>query len=1598
MSEALETILSQVRELSPDERSKGRIFEHLIARFLQSDPLYHSRYEAVYLWEDWPYRWGMDRGIDLVALDRHTGEYCAIQCKFYDAGAYLQKHDIDSFLGESGKEFETSDGKKRFASRMIVSTTDHWGRNAEQAIENQSIATFRLGLKDLYASSVDWSDFQLFKPHNLSLKPKKELREHQLEAIADVLRGFTEHDRGKLIMACGTGKTLTALRLYEQMALNGNNLCMRILFLAPSISLVSQSLREWSNEAHDRFHGLVVCSDTKVGRDSEDLRLHDLAYPATTDARKIFEAAQNIGSDSMVIFSTYQSIQVVADAQGMGLGKFDLVICDEAHRTTGVTLSSEKTSHFNKVHDNAVIVADKRLYMTATPRIYAEKSKKKANEREAILYSMDDENIFGPEFYRLSFGEAVKKDLLSDYKVLIITVQQQMISALVNAYNRAFQFDKDEKSKAIDIEFATKIIGSWKGLSKQDWVWIDDDGEQQELPEGEEPMRRAVAFSNSIAASKQLTEVFDELTNLYRQQAEDDDVDLVTCAFEHVDGTMNALMRAQSLDWLHEGDQDGCRVLSNARCLSEGIDVPALDGVIFFDTRESMVDIVQSVGRVMRKAPGKEHGHIILPVCIPSEHIADYDRYLQGDSAFQGIWKVIKALRAHDEALVDEAEFRKKIRIITGKPKKPKRDKTDDGQDELDFPPLPIDKISEAVYAATPKKLGDLEYWSSWAEDVANIAERMIERTSEALKHDDVAQEFARFMINIRDGIHPQITEGEAVEMLVQHNITRPIFAALFDNYSFVDENPVSQSMQRMMDILNTRGITSETDKMERFYDQAKERVSNAKSDKSKQEVIRNLYDTFFNTAFPRMATRLGIVYTPIPVVDFILHSVQHALLKHFASELNDRQVHVLDPFTGTGTFLVRLLQSGLISPQHLGRKYRHELHANEIVLLAYYIAAINIESAFHALSHEYQPFGGIVLTDSFQMHEKHDWADTSEQAFLYENNSRVEWQKNLPIRVILGNPPYSTGQHSANDDNQKQSYPSLDQSIRDTYAKHSTAKNKSSLYDSYIRALRLASNRIEDKGIVAFVTNGSFIDGNAADGLRHQLMQEFSHLYILNLRGNQRTSGEESRREGGKIFGSGSRTQVAISILVKDPSHQGDAELYYHDIGDYLSREQKLEKLEQYAGIAGISWQRLIPNAEHDWINPRDPAFDTFIPLGDKDTKSPRTIFATYSSGVKTNRDAWVYNFSRPALEGNMQGMIAHYNQQVASLATVDKPDKKHLQRDSKKISWAENLEKDALKQKNHHYSPQAVVPSTYRPYTKQWLYGDPSFIERIYQNHVLFPTPQHDNMIISLTGIGANKPFSALVMDTISDLEAISKGQCFPLYWYEKVDQHQANQASMFDQGDHAPDHAGYIRREAITDWALQQFQQHYADNAITKPAIFAYIYGIMHSPEYRQRFASNLKRMLPRLPFAGDFWAFSNTGQALIDCHLNYETAELYPLTEHNKHLIPDPEHYIVHQMRFAKQGKQEDKSTIVYNAHVSLHDIPLEAYDYQVNGKSAIEWIIERYAFTTNKDSGIINDANLWSDDPRYIINHLKRIVTISLNTIELAKSLPPLNEG
>lgn len=1633
-------LITTYKTIAKTEREKGTYFELLCIKYFLNEPFYADLYANVQPYTEWAHAQGLtgkDTGIDLVATTK-DGEFHAIQCKLYDANSKVPKGDIDSFISAASKTY--------FKRRIIVSTTHAWSDNALATLENQDPPVTKIDLETLAQSAIDWSQFAEKK--EVVFKKKKELRDHQKAALTSVKLGLYEQklERGKLIMACGTGKTFTSLKIAEVCAGKGK----RVLFLVPSLSLLSQTLTEWTQESTTPLHSYAVCSDTEVGKkknataiDAVTTLEHELQYPATTDAKKLAENVEKHHDDEhmTVIFSTYHSINTVSDAQNNHqMAEFDLIICDEAHRTTGSTHDSEDDSSFVKIHDGGFIWGKKRLYMTATPRIFSDEVKN--NATDYTLFSMDNEKLFGETLYTINFSEAVKRGLLVDYKVIVLTVDSDTI---INKIGSTIT-----ENSEIVVDDAARIVGCWKALSKQ--------GIHADVEEDTDPMQRALAFCQVIdqsekarkhqVSSTRIANIFQTVVEAY-QDAEVKEGNEIShrliCEAQHVDGGMGADQKEQKLNWLKatlepQQDNDGverpiCRVLSNVRCLSEGVDVPALDAVLFLTPRNSQVDVVQSVGRVMRLAEGKKRGYVILPVVIPPN--VDPNKALDDNQTYKVVWQVLNALRSHDDrfdAMINKMDLtgidRSKMEVIAitdkvavkakrkgaGKGgttigtvgKKPKKDEAEETQQSFSFE---SGEIERAIVAKVVQKVGNRHHWEDWANDIAKIAQTHIKLITDILQRPECDKEravFEEFALEIRDDLNNAVSDAEIIEMLAQHLITKPVFDALFDEYSFAANNPMAIAMQKVLDVLDQHQLDSETEALQRFYDSVKLRASGIDSAEGKQKIIVELYDKFFRNAFPRMTERLGIVYTPVEVVDFILHSVNDVLKQEFGKSFADEGVHVLDPFTGTGTFISRLLQSGLIPSNKLTYKYKNEIHANELVLLAYYIAAINIEAVYHSeMFDDYMPFEGICLTDTFQMYEKEDLVDQ----VLVDNSARRKRQKSLDIQVIIGNPPYSAGQDSANDNNANVKYPTLDEKIRQTYAERSVATNKNALYDSYIRAIRWASDRITTQGVIGFVTNAGWIDANTADGLRKCLAEEFSSLYIFHLRGNARTSGEQRRKEKDNVFGQGTRTPIAISLLVKNPKAEQQGQIYFHDIGDYLSREEKLDKIAEFKSLQGITnvdgWMEVIPDEHGDWINQRDDSFSEFISLGDKKSKKNISLFANYSRGIATGRDAWLYNSSRESLFENIQTIVENYNNELDVLYR-NEPSNTNLSisnYDPKKISWSDGLKSLLKRGVRLEVVNNLVVTSLYRPFSKANLYFYKNLIERTYQMPKIASDNLNDSNLYICLSLSGSKVFSVILTDSMPDLHLIGDAQCFPLYLYEQVSKEKCvGSGDLFDESlDLTVTETKYERKDGISDEGLQHFQAAYPNEQITKEDIFYYTYGLLHSEEYRIRYADNLTKELPRIPCvkkAEDFWAFSKAGRDLAHWHLNYETIEPYKAnldTGSAPYSQLSAEDFYVEKMKFAKKG---EKGTVIYNKRITIKDIPVEAYDYVVNGKPALEWVMERQGVSTHKDSGIVNDANDWAietmGNAAYPLELFLRVITVSLETMKIVKALPKLD--
>ncbi len=1450
----------------PNLRHKGSLFEKISKQFLQEHNS-ANEYESIDLWYDWKLRGKeRDKGIDIV-IQTTSKEYIAVQCKFHQNS--VSYNDISPFL----TQLLSGVGEVRFKKGIIISTSNLTSE-AIKAIEQ--IRSTGMGIdideiteEDFIYSRIDWEKFDPTKTEDeIPLCDKKRPRPHQKEAIEKTKEYFSDpkNARGKLIMACGTGKTYTSLKIME--ALDPKI----TLFLAPSIALLSQTFREYAQEKSEPFYASIVCSDDKTGQskneDNDDIKFSELPIKPSTrleDILSVYEKAQK-ENKRFIIFSTYQSALRIKEAQEAGLNGIDLIICDEAHRTVGAMYSTNERDDknaFTLCHSDENIKATKRLYMTATPKVYSESSKAKAKEKDNVIYSMDDAEVFGEEIYTLNFERAIALDLLTDYKVLILAVRSENLSGVTNSVNKKIsqleakgtKLDK----KLINNEFVCKIVGTHKGLAKQDVIALDDENkEDNDLKNKADTFvsQRAISFCKSIQTSKNIKDSFETIMECYDEELKKKSFKNLQITIDHVDGTMNCKDRLEKLEELNKFEPNICKVLSNARCLSEGVDVPALDSVIFFDGRSAMVDIIQAVGRVMRKAKNKKRGYIILPIALRESEIKNLDEAVKNTN-FQNIWKVLKALRSHDSSLVDEATFKEKIKIFgSDDTKNPddeeelQKDKTEQSPNDPKqaqktlFDAILLQDLANAVYNVMPTKLGDRNYWENFAKKTGNIAKTLNNRLKELFgKNPEI---FDNFLTSLRGNIHQNIKEEEALDMIISHVITKPIFDAIFgDNI----QNPIAKALDKMVLKLSDLGLEGETKDLKNLYESVKTESARAKSQKTQQELIKNLYNTFFKEAFRKQSEKLGIVYTPIEVVDFILRATNGILKKHFNTDFNDQNITIFDPFTGTGSFIARLLskENDFISDEALKEKFQKGLFAFDIVLLSYYIALINITQAAQNRDSSLKNFKNIALTDSLDyLEEKSDKEVFPLFKDLKENQEIKTTMEKQNIRVIIGNPPYSSGAKSENDNNQNLTHPKLEKWVSETYGKNSTAKVGATTRDTLIQSIRMASDLLKDKGVLGFVVNGSFIDSKSADGFRKCVAKEFSHLYALNLRGNQRTSGEVSRKEGGKIFDSGSRATVAVIFFVKDESVQNST-IHYYEVEDYLKREAKLNLLAGFENLDSVPFKEITPNNKGDWINQRNDDFEKLIPLKrDKNSKND-SIFDLNSNGVVSGRDPWVYNFSQKTLKQSVQNCIDTYNadlkrfnerfreafkQRTAKDKGIKPADRyKHLSdqeitTDKTKIAWVQNLKTQLIKGKKlDDFSQEKISVSLYRPFNKQYFYYERELAWSFCSMKKIFPDKKRGNVVIN-TGVGNGKAFSALISSEIPCYDLLFHNQAYPLYYYD-------------DLGN---------RYNAISGYVLNLFRRHYEDNAIVEEEIFYYIYAIFHHKGYLEKYKNSLAKEAP------------------------------------------------------------------------------------------------------------------------------------------------------
>ena len=1355
----------------------GVDFERLIVKYLRHDSIHGSEFTKVKRWYDWYHE--PDTGIDIIAEDAN-GELTGIQCKCWGDNSVLDLDHISTM-------FTTAKAKK-INNLMVVFTGDSLTTHAQTRCNEANVRIITRA--DLRASKFNWN---MASKHATKHEPLP-LRPHQKEAVLQTLSKFEDADRGQLIMACGTGKTLTSLHIAEQMAGKGG----LVLYLVPSISLIPQTMREWADNRSIPHKYVAVCSDHTAGNDEEGSITEIPIMPSTSVESLQREYKKWDRKTSMcVVFSTYNSVEVASDAllKHDKKGMFDLILFDEAHKTTGLEKINESyylMAHHNPSTDRRQgVPAKKRLYMTATPRVYKRNvvRKKKGKAESLQVYSMDKPSIYGDEFYRLDFSEAISRKLLSDYKIIMREVDKG------DLYGKFIESGQDDREKDtsdygdIDMNYLAKIGGICKAVTYPD----GDDKPPR-------PLQRVMVFHSLIKKSKifaahglnkdmdkkplKLDKTtkkalsFDNVSK--RLISTDPSLDGVTTQTRHVDGSTNSRNRSMRIDWLRDSDMDPqeVRILSNARCLQEGVDVPALDAVAFMDPKKSPIDIIQSIGRVMRRQSGKDRGYVIIPIpVLEGDNPKDV---LERNKKYEQITEILQAILAHDNRLRSILNNQMLVMTSSSKKRKPTDQQeitpelrewiannieTTDMSDEL------LEEINTVLL-----DLSDPSYYRRVGEELGEQSVHIEEMLKQQIrKYSKTAKIINTLHENLKMVVGSTITHQETVEVLAQHAVMDRVFVELFPGY----KNPVAKALN---DVLNKINIRNQLKSLEKYYIKIKYDIEQFKKPDAKQEFIRIIYDSFFRGANKKATTKHGIVYTPIEVVDFIINSVQHVLKTEFDKSFNDRCVKILDPFTGTGTFISRLLELGFINNKKIYSKYKNDIYANDIMLPAYYVAMANIESSYQKIKNtnganntKYVPFNGVSYMDTFDQHPSYrlDKMYREKQIQLADSNfekahARKRRQGMDTINIIMSNPPYRGGQEIASEDNQATRHHDLEDRIKNTYTRKAREVGFEGAIlkpnNAYFKALRWASDRIEESGIIGFITPSSYIRDSSAVGIRACLNEEFTNIWCFDLRGNQQgTKGDESRREGGKIFESKSREGTVITILVKNPDKKKNT-IRYFDIGDYLSTPEKLEIIKNKKSIKHIDWKKKTPDNMHNWVNkPGDAGkqFEKYIPMGSKDGRNGHTkkiMFKMYSSGVKTNRDAWVYNSIKSDLETNMKKTIQHCNNQ-----NWDEPNK--FNKNDEQIAWTKCLSKNLKKMKKPlKFSKSKIRIALYRPFIGQYLYFDSLWNEMQYHIPKFFSQVEYENNTI-IVPYKTKTNFDTFITKTAPDLQVVTNDQCFPM-----------------------------------------------------------------------------------------------------------------------------------------------------------------------------------------------------------------------------------------
>ncbi|MFZ8784454.1 type ISP restriction/modification enzyme, partial [Thermocrinis sp.] len=1287
-----------------------------------------------------------------------------------------------------------------------------------------------------------------------------------------------------------------------------------------------------------------------------------LSFPATTSAEELLGAFRLEQDKLNVIFATYQSLDVIKDAQQNGLPEFDLIICDEAHRTAGV--SKKEETNFKLVHSNEHIKGKKRLYMTATPKVFdvGKEERERIEEENLVkIFDMSDEEIFGPTFFEYSFRRAIEEGYLSPYRIVVMTVDKKEVQEKLYHY----LMSKDRLS----IDDTTKLVGLGKLIKGE---VHNEDGTPLNLS-----IKRGIVFVNRVKTSKQVAENFEAVFREYFGTQSPADI-------QHIDGNMPVFEKRRKINWLREGGEKS-HILTNAKVLTEGIDVPALDFVAFFDPKESVVDIIQALGRVVRKAENKEFGLVFIPLVVSTDK-GNIDEQIERTS-YKTLWQVLNAAASLDSA------FQSQIRVILiedgnrTREIDPNRDNViilDRGNTQTSlFEPIRKYLSTKIVRSF---RLGSI-FLRDWAQETAKTAQDLKDHVQIALEKDPVfRQKFEELRRALTTLLNESISDQDVLNLVVQYTLTKPIFDAVFEHKSQVDE--ILDSIFEYFKHFLQNNIRE----LDKFYEQVQAKASGLRNEEERQEFLRHLYTNFFSVAFKETTDELGIAYTPVPLVSFIVKFVNHLVQTHFGKSLDDEGVVILEPFAGMGTFISLAIEN--MDPQKLEEKLqRKEIWANEILLLPYMAMVKNIESTIAKKTGKHLPFETALWTDSFSLMEKLYEKQLPKLPMIIPEKFKelIDAQLKAKVNVIISNPPWRARRKNENVGRRNVEYVNLRKKIEQTYAHYAKRLGVSlvnSLYDTYVQALRMASDRIEE-GVIGFVLNNGWLHGLSGRGIRKALSEEFAEVYVYDLKGDAKVGGEEQKRQGENVFGNQSSVGVCLLFLVKRKDKKGPAKIFYKAVKDYATKEEKFAELREWEDKPDqIEWQEIQPNQKHDWIDQGEEEFESLLKLGDKRNKNDIAVFDTHSLGLYTGRDTYAYNFSRDELRKHMGRLIDTFNGHLEKVwrgeITKENVEEK-VEKDQRKIKWDSSLKDRLLRlREKQAYLEERVYPAFYRPLVPMWVYFDRVFNGSVSRLPSIFPIPNAKNLVIAVSGKGADW-FDVFITDRIVEYKFMYNTQLFPLYIYKAKTLYGIT----------------LQKQDNISDHTLRLFQKALNDLNITKEDIFYYVFGVLSTPSYVESFRNNLSKELPRMPLLDSFWEISKLGRELAELQLAYQRYVWAVVMKEKKEDLPEyagltviaDENALkeyVEKVRLDKENRE-----ILINGKVKVRGIPEFALECKIGNHSPIERISKYLVRKEDKETSIVWDPMLKVEE---FVDIVKKLIAFSERCLEIKEQLKEVYEG